>query len=117
MDITGEQYEALLVWARAGAEAADQEAAFLALRKAIDLEHLISRYTLVIRYEQLPEQPRPGESVAPKGGTKLIELTRKPTRDDVEDALRGETTYSGLIYVTADPNGEVGWYELEQYPW
>jgi hypothetical protein len=117
IDMLNAEYEALLNWARIGAEEAEQETEFLALRKKIDHSNVITRYTLVIRYEQLPQQPTPGITQAPRGNTKTIELTRPPTPDDVIQALVGETFYPGLVHLTADPLGEVGWYALEDYPW
>lgn len=111
------EYEALLNWARVGAEQAEAETSFYALRKKIDSNNGITRYTLVIRYEQLPQQPTPGITQTPRGNTKTIELLRPPTPDDVIQALAGETFYPGLVHLTADPNGEVGWYNYEAYPW
>jgi hypothetical protein len=117
INLLNTEYEALLTWARVGAEELEDETPFYALRKKIDVNNGISRYTLVIRYDQLPQQPTPGITQAPRGNTKTLELTRPPTPDDVIQALAGETFYPGLVYLTADPNGEVGWYNYEVFPW
>lgn len=117
IELTTHEYEALLNWARAGASAADQTDAFLGLRKRVDGEHDIRRYTLVIRFDQLPTAPAPGITETPKGNVKMLELLRPPTREDVMTALEGENFNLRLVWLTADPEGEVGWYELEGYPW
>lgn len=111
------EYEALLNWAQAGAEMDDELTIYRAMRSKVDLDNNISRYTLIIRWEPIPQAYRPGLPTTPKGETKKLELTRKPTLDDVKDTLEGESWDPRLVWVTADPNGAVGWYDLDKYPW
>jgi hypothetical protein len=115
--IKPEEYEALLNWARVGALESDQEAAFLTLRKRVDAAHGIQRYTLVIRWEQLPQKPAPGILPTPQGEVIVLEQIRPPTPEDVMQALSGKQFHPSLVHVTRDPSGEVGWYDLEHFPW
>ena len=112
-----EEYEALLNWARVGASEGGHSIDFTAMRNRIDRLNGLMRYTLVIRYEALPEAPRPGISPTARGITKVLELLRPPTREDVIQALGEESYHPSLVLVTADPNAEVGWYELDRFPW
>jgi hypothetical protein len=117
IELTKHEYEALLNWARVGAAESEQTDAFLALRKRVDWEHDIRRYTIVIRFDHLPTMPAPGITETPKGNLKMLELLRPPTREDVMTALEGENFNQHLVWVTADPEGEVGWYDLDHFPW
>lgn len=116
IEMNEHQYEALLGWARLAADETGDSEAFWQLRKAIDLANDVQRYTLVIRYDTLPHRPVVlGQ--APFGETKVLELPRKPTYDDVIAALQGERYAEPQVYVTVDPNARVGWYELAKFPW
>lgn len=118
-----DQYEALLNWARLGASENDELPQFNALRKHVDLDHNITRYTLVIRWQRLtawgvsPARQALDALPTPRGETRVLELLRPPTRADVLAALEGELFHERLIWVTRDPRGEVGWYDLENFPW
>lgn len=117
ISLTPVQYEALLAWAKVGAEADGAGPVFLAFRQKVDSFNAVRRYTLVIKYDTLPQKPYLGMNAVPRGLTKVIELHRPPAREDVLAALRDERFDEPLVYVTADPNGEVGWYQLNDYPW
>ncbi len=115
--MTSLEYEALLNWAKIGAEQNGETNTYEAMRSRVDLDNAITRYVLIIKWEPIPQVYRPGLPTVPKGETKRIELTRKPTLDDVKDVLAGESWDPRLVWVTSDPNGEVGYYDLDQYPW
>lgn len=123
IEMSIDKYEALLTWARVGAEQSNQGLEFRALRNRIDDIHGIDRYTLVIRWQRLTAWGAipPGQLhdavPTPKGETRVLELLRPPTRADVLAALEGEIFHEALIWVTADPQGQLGWYELELFPW
>ena len=122
ISLTSDEYEALLNWAKLGATNLDQ-LAFLAMRRRIDVAHQIKRYTLVIRWQRLTEWNTviPGQALdalpTPRGETRVLELLRPPMRADVLAALEGEIFHEALLWVTADPKAELGWCDLEHFPW
>ena len=118
--MTRAEYEALLSWARLGAEEAGQYAAYLERRHAVDVANGLQRYTLVLRYDALPEQSlaaslEGGLAVGPY--VKVLELWRKPTPEDVAAAMATVPHIAGSLLITADPLGAVGWYEVDKFPW
>lgn len=115
--LTIDEYEALLSWAKTGATELGQLPAFLSLRKGIDNQHRLQRFSLTVRYTELPQRPVIGATDTPKGTAALLELLRPPTREDVFKLLEGKNYHASSVYLTADPYGEVGWYELEAFPW
>jgi hypothetical protein len=121
--LSPEQYEALRAWAKAGVRDTTDGDELLMLLKRIDVEHNIQRYTLVVRWQRLvawgtvlPAEPL-GTPQTPRGETRVIELLRPPTRGDVMAVLEREIYHESLVWVTADPAGEVGWYDLAHFPW
>jgi hypothetical protein len=115
--LQNDEYDALLVLARAGAEAGSQVEVFFNLRKQIDFANGLRRTAILVRYDTLPWVAGKEQLYGPRGETLLLELLRPPTREDVMIALSGKRTAPALIHVTRDPNGVVGWYELDLFPW
>lgn len=113
--LTDNQYEALLKLAAVAYGGDDP--VFLKLRSDIDRANGLTRYVLVIRYEVLPQVVINGLSHTPKGETIRLEQTRPPTREDVDTALQGVRYHPSLVWITADPRGEVGYHELDNFPW
>lgn len=111
------EYEALLSWARVGAEESKEELAFLTLRNRIDRAHGLARFVLNIRYTPLPERFIGKVPGAPREDLRTLELTRPPTINDVRVALEGLQYQSAQVLVTTDPQAQVGWYDLEHFPW
>lgn len=113
-----EEYEALVNWGKFGAEELEEDIAFAQLRKSIDARNGIQRYTLLVRYQPLPEKQGPnivGASII-SGDTLVIEQHRPVTREDVLQRLEGVTYLQPNVFVTRDPAGAVGWYQLNAYP-
>jgi len=114
--LTRNEYEALLNWARDGAIEADAFVTYQALKASIDQSNGLRRYTLTIAWNVLPEARAP--SLTALGTMKrTIDLARPPTKADVLTALTDEHYHESSVLVTADSNGEVGWYDLEHFPW
>ncbi len=113
------EYEALLGWARLGAENAEQAIPFVLMRKAIDQRNKIKRYTLLIRIDTLPQRQMPSSQSGSiiQGETFVLEQTRPPTREDVVQALQGQAYVPQNVFVTRDPEGVVGWYQLDSFRW
>jgi hypothetical protein len=116
--VTADQYAALLRYGAVGATGLEEDVEFLELRTTIDAANDITRYTLLIRYQAVPQRaaplPSPGDTYPP-GETITLELLRRPTRDDVDTALRGINTIPDLVWLTPDPLGVVGWTILSDY--
>lgn len=117
IELNEAQYEILLDWAKTGAGVTGVTPVFLAVRKKIDAANSIQRFTLVIRYEGLPQTGFVGLTPSPREKTKTLEQKRPFTRDDVILALKDETYLLNQVYVTMDPLGEIGFYELDAFPW
>jgi len=113
------EYEALLWWARLGAEELEQDTTYGEMRKKIDLRNKIRRYTLLIRLESLPQTPMPSSkgTITIAGETIVLEQTRPFTREDVVQALHNRTYAPQSVFVTRDPEGIVGWYQLDSFRW
>lgn len=113
-----EEYEALRNWAIVGAEESEEEGALAQMCKSIEAKNNVQRYTLLVRYQPLPEKGTPsimGTSVI-AGDTIVIQQRRPVTREDVLQRLEGLTYLQPNVFVTRDPNGAVGWYQLDAYP-
>lgn len=116
MNITTDQYASLLFFAAAGAAASGQTPEYLELRSSIDSGNGIRRYTLLVKYQAVPQQiPLPGVKNYPPLNQITIELTRPVTKGDVDAALQGISTSPALTLVTTDPQGIVGWYDYNTY--
>lgn len=118
VEITEDQYAALLRYGDAGSAGLAEGPEFLELRSSIDDFNKISRYVLLVRFQSVPQGARPAPAsgeVFPRGTTLRLELTRKPTRADVDELLRNEATIPELTYVTPDETGTVGWTLLSVY--
>lgn len=107
------EYEALRSWAADGVDG-EAEPALQALVTTIDRRNKLQRYTVVIAWTALPES---GYGTVLGGARKTIELSHAPTKADIFTALAHEHYHESSVLVTADPNGAVGWYDLEHFPW
>ncbi len=120
-EVSEDEYEYLLYLAKAGVEhltTADPQAgsALLVLQQAVDRRNGITRDKLLVRWQSVPVGMPSGGAPAQYPAFKTITLEnyqRKLTRDDVNEALRGESTTPALVHVTKDPLGLVGWTELD----
>ena len=117
IEMTPTEYEALLSWARVGAEAREELDTFLGLRVRLDRAHGLMRFVLHIRYTPLPERFVGVVPGAPREDMKTLELTRPPTINDVRLALGDTPHHDSMVLVTTDPTATVGWYDLEHFPW
>lgn len=116
ISMTQAQYDAMLRYASAGSTALAETAEFLLLRNAVDDLNAISRYTLSIRWQSVPEGvPPPGTTEYPPMQYRTLEMSRVITRTDVDEVLRGEVTLPELVHVTPDPQLLVGWTLLDTY--
>lgn len=120
-----EQYEALIALARRSTVNADgsidqQQAMVLtAFLNQIEKDNDITRYTLVIRWQDptapLPAGVRFPETWPPSLQYFLQLLSRPITKGDVLTVVEARTPSATNIMVTRDPAGLVGWTKLDDY--
>lgn len=116
--LTQDQYAGLLNYAAEGALGFDLFDQFLQLRQDIDTANSITRFTLMIRWQSIPNGPPTPVAAGgtfPGGKMQKLELTRRPTKQDVLDALAPEIVDENLVMVTPDAQGVVGWSSLNVY--
>lgn len=121
MEITFEDYEAFIFLARKGATT---DTAVLALEnflKDIEKRNGITRYFLWIRWQEAGA-PIPAGSTRnfpttwpPTQQFKLEQVSRPIARTDVEQVVSKRATKAIGVLVTRDPNGQVGWSELDGF--
>jgi hypothetical protein len=111
--MTRAQYDALLAAAHAGNTIEVDR-----LRDLIDEANGIVRYKLWIRWQDVGGRPPPRIELGkgwPSNQTYFLELERKITRLDVDDALRNNAKNPVSVMVTPDPNATVGWTLINDY--
>lgn len=111
--MTRQQYEALYQLARA-----QNSREANALRQDIDDANDITRFFLWIRWQDVTGSiPTHLNSFMnwPPEQQFLLELDRTPARVDVDAVLRDQAVNPAAVFVTADPQGVVGWTELDSY--
>jgi len=59
--------------------------------------------------------PRANPLNWPPTNTAEIVLDRAPEREDVESLLRNRSIHAAEVHVTRDPEGQVGWYTLDDF--
>jgi hypothetical protein len=113
LSITEYQYESLIAMAL---QANPQQARIL--RTEVDRTNAIQRHGLLVRWQDLggavPPRRELGKPWPPKE-QHYIEMTRRITRQDVDDVLRAQAINPCIVQVTPDPDGRVGWSELDVY--
>lgn len=113
LTITRNQYDALL-----SAALAHNDDQILELKKLIDKANGITRYILNISWQDIGGQPPARISLGqgwPGSTAFKLELERKISRADVDSVLRTQAANPQIVLVTPDPNGLVGWTEIEEY--
>lgn len=117
MEITEAQYNDLITYGSVGAAGLEKTTEFEELRTKIEAANGMKRYTLLVRFQAVPQQPAVVGEYAdyPPGQTTTIQLYRPITRQDVDDVLVKVETLPDLVFVTPDPQGRVGWALLNSY--
>lgn len=79
----------------------------------------LRRYTLWVRWVSLRGRnvPPPDVTDWPEELKRRIVMDRAISRDDVEALIRSLDTNPIAVHVTNDPEGEIGWSELEHFQW
>lgn len=120
IQMTLEQYGALVFQARQGTKDPDEAVALAQFLAAIDKDNGITRFILWVRWQDLAAPVPPGfrdlSTTWPPGMEGSIERTDRPiAKKDVLEYLSQKTRKYGQVLVTRDPAKRVGWTELEVY--
>lgn len=120
IQMTLEQYGALVYQARQGVKNQDEALALSQFLASIDKDNGIQRFTLWVRWQDLGAPIAPGlrdlSANWPPGMEGSIERTDRPVaKADVLEYLAQKTRKWGQVLVTRDPAKRVGWTELEVY--
>lgn len=111
-------YDALLSYATTGANTLGEAAALAVLKKKIDNFNNVERFAVLVAFASLPVKASVTSTtgILLSADTLTIELRRPVTKDDVLERIRDRAHAPQQIFVTRDLAGEVGWYELEAFP-
>lgn len=117
--MTQEEYLALTSMARAGAVSPDQARALEVFLRSIDGRNHLTRYALVVQWQELDSPVPPTARFPDKWPPELratIERTdRAIARIDVEAVLRDRARRPTNVMVTRDLGGIAGWTKLEDF--
>ena len=120
-ELTQEQYESLVFLARKGA-AADSADKVLELEewlRLIEKSNNITRSFVMVQWQEAGSPLPTGTffpTTWPPELRATIELVTRPVaRDDVDKLLEAKATNPHEVMVTRDPNGIVGWTELDAF--
>lgn len=111
--MTRYQYEALLALA-----VQTSRSETVQLRAAIDAANEIGRFTLWVRWQDVtgavPNTTNQFTNWPPEQQA-LLEMDRPIARHDVEDVLRDRAVNPTTVLVTVDPEGIVGWTQIDAH--
>ena len=126
LTITTEEYEALLYFARLGANASgqfqpmsDKVRDIDKFAKNIESRNGINRYAVWVRWQEL-DAPLPATTDFPNTWPPLlqafIEQTERPiARPDVDRVLASKAQNPQLVMVTKDVGAVYGWTKIEDF--
>lgn len=121
MNLTLEQYEALIALARQGAEAADPPRVVELEKWLQEIERAngITRSFLWVQWQEVDAPLPPGTNfpdVWPPEMRRSIELVTRPVaKADVDALLSSYAREPITVLVTPDPAGRVGWTPVDDY--
>jgi|HigsolmetaAR201D_1030396.scaffolds.fasta_scaffold19712_2 hypothetical protein len=117
--MSSEQYMALIALARVGVANAEQARTLEAFLADIDANNNVTRYVLLVQWQELDSPIPPGMKFPEKWPPELrlfIERTDRPVaKADVLKALSKKAKNPHQILVTRDPAGIVGWTQIDKF--
>ncbi len=118
MNLTTEQYVALITLARKGVSI-EQAHTLESFLKQIDKENNITRHTLLVQWQERDSPVPPGsrfpDKWPPELRTLLERLDRPISKADVVTAVHKASNNPHTILVTRDALGIVGWTSLDLF--
>ena len=119
MNLTEEQYTALITLARQGVASPDQARNLEVFLQNIDKSNNITRYTLLVQWQELDSPVPPGARFPDKWPPEqraLIERTdRAIAKADVLTVVKKNSRNAHEILVTRDVAGLVGWTKIDDF--
>ena len=116
MNLTTEQYEALVALSRRGATDQLELDAFL---RDIEKANSITRYSAWVQWQEadspLPPTTRFPENWPPAMRGRLDKINKPITRADVDALVASRSRSPVTVLVTKDPNASVGWTPVDQF--
>ena len=119
VDLTLEEYEALVSFARAGAATPDTLRIINKFLVIIEERNNIHRYFMWVQWQETDYPLPPGARFPDKWPPELrcsLERTDRPiAKADVDKVLASNARRPATILVTTDPAGLLGWTTLDDY--
>lgn len=117
--MSSEQYMALIALARVGVANAEQARTLEAFLEDIDANNNVTRYVLLVQWQELDSPIPPGTKFPEKWPPELrlfIERTDRPVaKSDVLTAVSKRAKNPHNLLVTRDSAGIVGWTQLDKF--
>lgn len=121
MNLTNEEYAALVALSRKGCANADQTLGLERYLSTIEEREGLRRYLLWVQWQEvgigLPLGTRFPDKWPPELRYLIERLDRPIAKSDVVAALALRAKKPLEVLVTPDPAGLVGWAQLDAYPW
>ena len=119
LQLSQQDYEALIALARKGAASAEEQRQLNDFLRRLETNNGITRYGLWVQWQE-QHQPLPPTARFPEKWPPemrfYIELVSRPiARADVEAVLKQKARKPVSVLVTRDPGAIVGWTELDQF--
>lgn len=119
MNITQEQYLALVSLARAGCETAEKTRLLEKFLKDIEASNGLKRYLLLVQWQEM-DSPLPRNTdfpaIWPPEMRATIERSDRPsTKGEVLQLVKERSKRATNILVTRDPAGLVGWTKVDDF--
>lgn len=114
-----EQYSALVTLARRGCENPEQARTLESYLKEIDKQNHVTRYSLLIQWQELdspvPPTARFPEKWPPELRLFMERIDRPIAKSDVTSAVAKHAKNPHEVMVTRDVAGLVGWTKLDDF--
>ena len=118
MNLTIEQYSALVALARRGTTSVDQQVDLEAFLVQIEKANGVTRYLMWVQWQEagqiLPPTTKFPEVWPPQLRQIIQQLNRPIAKSDVQAVLTQFAANPTNVLVTADPAAQVGWQSLAQ---
>jgi hypothetical protein len=119
IQVSQEQYEALVALARLGATTPDAQRQLEAFLVDLEKSNGITRYLLLVQWQEadyaLPPTVRFPEVWPPELRKKIERIDRPIAKADVDKVLAANAKKPVNVLVTKDPGGTVGWTQIDAF--